>query len=213
MIMNKLVQTIFVRMLAMLPVFTYGQNITCDTATIYATEDTAAVCFEVVSNVRYCFSNNYPNHPDDYNQPQFELLPDDSEYSMCAYPDTNSYFTPLYETVETALGCTDTYIFGVLLNGVRLDPSSGSYFVQSDGSDNINWHVEASSSTNNTGQNMGTQNGGHLNAKDQYHYHRPATNYFSIRLALMALHTPQSWDMQRMASLFITNTFIIMQMM
>jgi len=161
-----------------LPLLVVGQTITCDTAAIFATNDTNAVCIEVVKKVRYCFSNNYPNHSDNYNQPMFTLSADDEEYSMCAYPDTSTTFTPLYEEVETTAGCTDIYIFGVLLNGVRLDPSSGDVFVRANGTNNINWHVEATSPTNSIGANMGTLNGGHLNPFGDYHYHAIPTDYF-----------------------------------
>lgn len=165
-----------------IPVFVFGQ--TCNSATIYATTGSNASCFEVVSNVRYCYSNNYPNHSDNYNQPQFTLTEDDGAFNMCAYPDTNSWFTPLYEETETSVGCTDIYMFGVLLNGVHLDPSSGDYFVKDDGSNNIEWHVEATSTTNTIGQNMGTLNGGHLNPKGFYHYHGVPTDYFVNDLSI-----------------------------
>lgn len=164
--------------MTILPLLSIGQTITCDTATIFATNGTNAFCFEVVNNVRYCFSNNYPDHSDNYNQPQFTLSEDDEEYSMCAYPDMNSWFTPLYEATETTAGCTDIYIFGVLINGVRLDPSSGDVFVRANGTNNQKWHVEATSTTNSIGANMGTLNGGHLNPFGDYHYHATPTDYF-----------------------------------
>lgn len=169
--------SLLITTLLLLPIFSIAQNITCDTATIFATDGVTAVCFEIVDNVHYVFSNNYPDHTDDYNQSQFTLTENDREHSMCAYPDTNSYFTPMYEEVETTVGCTDIYGFGIMVNGVTYDPNSGEYFEQSDGSNNIDWHVEATSTTNNIGQNMGT-NGGHLNSKGYYHYHNIPTDYF-----------------------------------
>jgi hypothetical protein len=162
---------------------TYTQSV-CNTTDIFDDDNrlTNQVCFEVDDNIRYIFSNNYPDHSDNYNQAQFDINDEgqdyDYSYTMCAYPEEAASFTPLYEEVEVTMGCTDTYEFGVSINGVRYDPSSAVTFENDDGSNNLDWHVEATSTENSIGQNMGTDNGGHLNPFGEYHYHGVPTDYF-----------------------------------
>lgn len=165
---------------------------TCNTTDIFDDDNrlTNQSCFEVVDNIRYIYSNNYPDHSDDYNQPQFSMNDEDGQdydysYTMCAYPEEAEDFTPLYEETEVSVGCTDTYEFGVSINGVRYDPSSAVTFVanEDDGDDtndynNLDWHVEATATTNTIGANMGELNGGHLNPSGEYHYHAVPTDYF-----------------------------------
>ncbi|MEO9476799.1 MAG: YHYH protein [Cyclobacteriaceae bacterium] len=166
----------------------------CDPSAIYAVEDANAVCIEIDDtndNVRMIYANNYPDHSDNYNQPQFTVTADDYEYSVCAYPVEAASITPLYEETETSVGCTYTYTFGVSINGVKYDPSSAVTFVNDDDGDgdnddsnNLDWHVEATYTGNNIGQNMGTDNGGHLNPFGEYHYHAVPTSYFTNDLAI-----------------------------
>lgn len=162
--------------LVLLTITARSQN--CNSSDVWDVEDTNAYCFEVNDNVRHIYANNYPDHDDDYNQPQFSVIAQDYEYYMCAYPTESDTYTPLYEETETSVGCTYNYKFGVAINGVRFDPSSAVTFVKEDGSNNINWHVEATSTENTIGQNMGTQNSGHLNSKGEYHYHAVPYDYF-----------------------------------
>ncbi|MEQ8471120.1 MAG: YHYH protein [Marinoscillum sp.] len=173
-------------------VFLAQSQTTCNTTDIFDDDNkqTNQYCFEVDDNIRYIYSNNYPDHSDDYNQPQFTMNGEDGQdydysYTMCAYPEEAEDFTPLYEETEVSVGCTDTYEFGVSINGVRYDPSSAVTFVanEDDGDDtndynNLDWHVEATSSTNTIGANMGELNGGHLNPSGEYHYHAVPTDYF-----------------------------------
>ena len=156
-------------------------QITCDTATIYATTSSNAVCFDTTfSKVLNCYSNNYPDHTDSYNSP-FTLTATEDLYSMCLYPDTSATFTPLYEVVETTVGCTDTYTFGVGLNGVKYDPSSAEYFEHTGtGANNLDWHVEARYLF---AANFGN-NGGHLNPFGDYHYHDVPADYFEFDLGI-----------------------------
>lgn len=156
----------------------------CDITAIHANESSNAVCFDTSGAVRYCISNNYPDHSDNYNQPQFTVEATDEAYSICAYPDTATAFTPLYEATETTVGCTFTYAFGVAINGVKFDPNSGDEFENSEGETNINWHVEALSDQTSTGRNMGTDNGGHLNPFGEYHYHGLPDDYFTSELGV-----------------------------
>ena len=150
----------------------------CNSSDIFAVDDANAYCFEVVDNVRYIYSNNYPDHSDDYDQDFFTLVAGDYEYYMCAYPEEAEDFTPLYEETETTVGCEYNYEFGVSINGVRYDPNSAVTFVNDDGSNNIEWHVEATSTENSIGVSMGQLNGGHLNASGVYHYHAVPEDYF-----------------------------------
>ncbi|OJJ20270.1 hypothetical protein BKI52_17540 [marine bacterium AO1-C] len=174
---------ILMAMLALVPFLAKSQALSCDSTTIYANETSNAVCIDTLGSVRYCISNNYPNHSDNYNQPQFTVTAGNYLYAMCAYPDTAASFTPLYEATETQKGCTSTYTFGVSINGVKYDPNSAETFQNPNtGENNINWHVEATSTTNSIGKNMGTDNGGHLNPFGEYHYHAVPTNYFTTTL-------------------------------
>jgi len=153
-------------------------NAQCVSSDVWDVEDANAYCFEVNDNVRHIYANNYPDHDDNYNQPQFTVTAQDYEYYMCAYPEQDTDYTPLYETTETTVGCEYNYQFGVNINGVRYDPNSAVTFVEKDGSNNINWHEEAASTANDIGVNMGTDNGGHLNSKGEYHYHAIPYDYF-----------------------------------
>ncbi|MEQ8580529.1 MAG: YHYH protein [Marinoscillum sp.] len=172
-------------LIAMMPLFAYGQ--TCVPEDIYAVEDANAVCYEIVDNVRHFYTNNYPDHTDSYNSP-FDLLTSDAEYSICAYPEEASEFTPLYEETETTKGCTFTYTFGVGVNGVKYDPSSAEYFENtSTGENNIDWHVEARYIFS---ANFGN-NGGHLNPFGEYHYHDVPADYFADDLSIDgSAHSP-----------------------
>lgn len=145
----------------------------CDATEIYSNESSNGVCFDTISNVLMCYSNNYPEHPDGYTSP-FTLEAGDYEYSMCLVPDTAADFTPLYEETETSVGCTWTYAFGVGTNGVKYDPNSAEYFETSTGENNIEWHKEARYMF---AANFG-ENGGHLNPFGEYHYHDVPADYF-----------------------------------
>ncbi len=151
----------------------------CDTATIYSNTTSNAVCFDTTdAKVLNCYSNNYPDHSDDYNQSFFTVTASEEWYSMCLYPDTASTFTQLYEVGTKTTGCSYTYSFGVAMNGIIFDPNSAVVFENtSTGEDNYDWHIEASSPEHNIGQNMGT-NGGHLNPSGEYHYHVIPTDYY-----------------------------------
>ncbi len=159
----------------------FGQCVDSD---VYDVEDANAVCFEVDDNVRHIYANNYPDHDDNYNQPQFTVTAGDYEYFMCAYPEEDASFTPLYEETETTVGCEYNYEFGVSINGVRYDPNSAVTFVNDDDSNNLDWHVEATSTENTIGQNMGSDNGGHLNPSGEYHYHAVPYDYFTDDLGI-----------------------------
>ena len=169
---------------------TFGQ---CDSSAIFDEETDNAVCFEVIDNLRYIYSNNVPDHDD--NQNQGRSIPEDPvagdySYTMCAYPVEAADFTPLYEE-EESVGCELNYEFGVSVNGVRYDPNSAETFVNEDGSNNLNWHVEATSTTNSIGEGMGTENGGHMNSSGEYHYHNIPLDYFTNSLGIDgADHSP-----------------------
>ncbi|EAY23888.1 YHYH protein [Microscilla marina] len=179
-------------LLAFVPLLVKSQSLSCDSTTIYANESSNAVCIDTLGSVRYCVSNNYPDHTDNYKQPQFTVTAGNYLYAFCAYPDTAAAFTPLYETTETKKGCTSTYTFGVSINGVKYDPNSAETFQNPNtGENNIEWHVEATSSSNSIGKNMGTDNGGHLNPFGEYHYHAIPTNYFTTNLGISGTsHSP-----------------------
>ena len=158
----------------------------CDSDAIFSNETDNAVCFEVIDNLRYIYSNNMPDHDDNQNQGlsiPSEPVAGDYSYTMCAYPVEAATFTPLYEEEEN-VGCELNYEFGVSINGVRYDPNSAETFVNDDGSNNLDWHVEATSTTNSIGTGMGTDNGGHMNASGIYHYHNIPLDYFTNTLGV-----------------------------
>lgn len=157
----------------------------CNTTAIYNNDTSNAVCIDTAGAVRYVYSNNYPDHSDNYNQPQFSVTAGDYEYNMCAYPELDTASTPLYEETETTVGCTWTYTFGVSINGVKYDPNSAVTWTDTTtGQSNLDWHVEATSTSNNIGQNMGTLNGGHMNPFGEYHYHAVPWDYFQTTLGI-----------------------------
>ncbi|MEL6559421.1 MAG: YHYH protein [Bacteroidota bacterium] len=166
----------------------------CVSADIFAEETDNAVCFEVIDNIRYIYSNGLPDHDD--NHMQGNSIPSDPtaqefSYTMCAYPVEAANFTPLYEETETTVGCEFNYKFGVSINGIKYDPNSAETFTNSDGSNNIDWHVEATSTTNSIGVGMGTTNGGHINPSGEYHYHNIPTDYFINDLGIDgSAHSP-----------------------
>lgn len=164
---------------------------TCDSTVIYANETSNAVCFDTAGAVRLCATNNYPDHSDNYNQPQFDVEAGDYWYAMCAYPVAGTT-TPLYEETETNVGCTYTYTFGLSINGVKYDPNSAvTWQNPNTNENNLDWHVEATSTENNIGQNMGTNNGGHLNPFGEYHYHGVPKTYFTNIVGISAgSHSP-----------------------
>lgn len=159
----------------------------CNSTEIFAEETVNAVCYEVIDNLRYIYSNNIPDHDD--NQNQGLSIPNDPvagdySYTMCAYPVLGTSTTPLYEEELTTAGCELNYEFGVSINGVIYSPNSAETFTNEDGSDNLDWHVEATSTTNSIGVGMGTDNGGHMNVSGEYHYHGIQVDYFTNDLGI-----------------------------
>lgn len=163
----------------------------CDTASIYSDTVNTAVCFDTIDNVLRCFSNGIPDHSDNYNQPFFSIEAKEYDFSVCAYPDTAVHFTPLYETTETQVGCTYDYVFGIAINGIQFSPNSDVLWQDSSGANNLSWHVEATSTSNSIGANMGTQNKGHINGQGAYHYHGAPSDYFANQLGIDgSAHSP-----------------------
>lgn len=159
----------------------------CISADIFEEEVDNAVCDEVIDNIRYIYNNNIPDHDDNQNQGlsiPSDPVAGDYSYTMCAYPVDSIDFTPLYEEVKTTVGCELNYEFGVSINGVRYDPNSAETFVNDDGSNNIEWHVEATSLQNSIGTGMGKENGGHMNSSGEYHYHNIPVTYFTTDLGI-----------------------------
>ncbi|WP_299434440.1 YHYH protein [uncultured Aquimarina sp.] len=157
-------------LLLLVPLQYYAQ---CDSSAIFAVEDDNAVCIEVVDNVRYVYSNNWPNHGPGSLNSSFTLTAQDDTWTMCAYPELNTSMSPLYGD-ESQPGCTETYTFGVGANGVKYDPSSAEFFENtSTGESNYDWHVEAVAALNINNQ------GAHLNPFGEYHYHSISTPYFT----------------------------------
>lgn len=153
----------------------------CDSAAIFLEESFNAVCIEVVENVRYVYSNNYPDHDPGTTNAAFALTAQDDTWTMCAYPVLGTTALPLYGD-ESGLGCTETYVFGVGLNGVKYDPSSAEFFEDTaTGDENYDWHVDA---YNNFVILQNNDYGAHLNPFGEYHYHGTPDTYYIDDLSI-----------------------------
>lgn len=158
----------------------YSQfTVTCDTASIFATTGANAVCLDTSNHVTAIFANGYANHDreEGLQPPAFSMEPYEVEHYFCLNPTPSSTITPLYEEVETTAGCTDTYAFGVGVNGVKFDPNTAVVWEYTSGMttvSNLDWHYEAAYQTDFS---IG-YDGGHLNPFDEYHYHTTPSHYY-----------------------------------
>jgi hypothetical protein len=149
----------------------------CNPSTIYGNDTTNAVCFEIQSNVRRCYSNNIPNHQYGPFGPN-NIQGQDFDYSMCLYPELDTVITPLVEDASMP-GCSNGIIFGVSTQGVNFSPFARLYWVNTaTQQENMNWIEEA-----NFILNMDL-NGGHVNSVNRYHYHDISYDHFINNLGI-----------------------------
>ncbi len=127
------------------------------------------------SNNRVITANNIPNHNVGlFGGGQGSLNPNaisaqNSTYSITLAPLIANTFTPLLQSTGTSrLG--PQYSFGVLLNGIELDPVAAEPFPHNrdlmDPNLNWEWNLEA------LGVNLGLDcNNAHVQPSGKYHYH------------------------------------------
>lgn len=150
----------------------------CDSGPIFANDSSHAVCFEESATVRYCITNNIPDH--DYGPfgGGNTLEGQDFEYAMCLYPELGTSITPLTEDPNST-GCGGGIVFGISDQGVNYSPFARLYWVNPNTQEeNKDFIIEADFTLNMDG------NGGHVNSISRYHYHNIPTNYFTNDLQI-----------------------------
>lgn len=115
-------------------------------------------------------SNGIPNHdvgafPNPGNP--HTISAQNLEYRMPANPQMATQLTSVYSESGFGIG-RPNFVFGVVNNGVKLDPSAAEAFVTSSGSKNFDWAKEALSSNNRLGDDC---NNAHVQPNGEYHYH------------------------------------------
>ena len=156
-------------------IISYSLYAQCDSEAVFSETEENSVCTEVIDNVRYIYSNNIPDHGEGTLNGGFTLEAQEDTWTMCAYPVKGDEVTQLYGD-DSQNGCSNqlSYRFGVGTNGIHYAPSSREYFQNPDTDEyNYEWNVEAVEA-------LGVNNqGAHLNAKGEYHYHAIAEVYFT----------------------------------
>ena len=136
---------------------------------------------DIVGTDRIISSNNIPNHPvGSFGQGPGSLNPNiisaqNENYIIPLNPSLSQSLTPLLSTSGPDLG--PTYSFGIMLNGVELDPVAAEPFPHNgnlhDENNNWEWNKEA------LNVNLGLDcNGAHVQPNGKYHYHAIPTYYF-----------------------------------
>lgn len=147
---------------------------------------TNGVGTEIIGNARYYYTNNYPDHPEGIINGGFTISATGSTWAMCAYPRLGGSVTQLYSDDETIPGCTNTYNFGVAINGVKFGPSSADFYYDSTNMEyNYDWHIEALSFTSLSSDDVDKKNiyGAHSTPGGLYHYHGEPVGYFAETVA------------------------------
>jgi hypothetical protein len=155
-------------------------------AFLNATTGTNSVGTEIIGNARYFYTNNYPDHPEGNINGGFTISATGSTWAMCAHPRLGGSITQLYSDTEAnSLGCTNTYNFGVAINGIKFGPSSAAFFEDDDGLEVQDWHLEALyfDSLNSDGDANDNIYGAHSTSGGLYHYHGEPKGYFAETVA------------------------------
>lgn len=133
----------------------------------------------VTGSTRTITANNIPSHKVGlFGQGQGSLNPnaiaEQSEtYQITNNPVASTAFTPLLATSGTNAG--PQYSFGVLLNGVELDPVAAEPFPHAGMmSPNVNWEWNLEALNVNLGLDC---NNAHVQPNGKYHYHSSPTLY------------------------------------
>ncbi|MAI22852.1 MAG: hypothetical protein CL828_02245, partial [Crocinitomicaceae bacterium] len=99
----------------------------------------------------------------------------DENYAIPVNPNLSQALTPLLSTSGPDSG--PIYSFGIMLNGVELDPVASEPFPHNGNinDENTNWEWNKEALNVNLGLDC---NGGHVNENGEYHYHAIPTDYF-----------------------------------
>jgi hypothetical protein len=101
------------------------------------------------------------------------ISPQNETYTLPLEPVQAAEFTPLLGTSGSTLG--PQYSFGILLNGVELDPIAAEPFPHTSTNDpNVNWEWNLEALNTNLGLD---ENHAHVQPQGKYHYHGPPTLY------------------------------------
>lgn len=141
-----------------------GNTATSSCSTSSTTE--SQICYSISSTMRTITSNNFPNYTPSKPGPD-------------AGASVNTYMMPISPsqaaTVTSVYNNGPAYIFGVAINGVKMDPIANEYFLNTgSGEANRDWNQEATFA----GNNLGVKDGAHfqtLNSVNVYHYHGDPT--------------------------------------
>jgi len=164
--------TLILSILSSLSLFAQSYTTTCDTTSIYDATTENAVCIDTMANIVGIFSNNYPDSS--YTSFTFssgaavaDVTAEDNEYYFCHRPQPANYFT--YTGVNStnpngSLTCPG-YTFGILLNGIVINPGAGIYY-EENSITYEEWEITALSQT------LGwDDNNAHKQSDGLYHYH------------------------------------------
>ena len=136
------------------------------------------VSINLTDSIRIIQSNSIPNHkvglfgrfPESLNPN--EISEQNNTYELNLNPTVSNNFTSL-------LGQNGpSFSFGILLNGIELDPVAAEPFPHDEGANSPNanweWNLEATNSP------LGLDcNNAHVQPTGQYHYHGAPTNYLN----------------------------------
>jgi hypothetical protein len=148
--------------------FSVTGGIVCNEKTNYKND--VKITTDEKRNLRIITSNAIPNHstgtfPNAGNPNTIQ--PQNRRYEMPLQPKKANKTTPVY-----SLGMdkgTPAYIFGVAVNGIKMEPSAMEFFINPrTGEPNLNWTQEALSTETNLGDDC---NNAHVQPNGEYHYH------------------------------------------
>ncbi len=167
---------------------TEGESCTSD----QSLDDSRGVCTETLSwqnafsesqqgNFRVINVNSIPVHKvGKFGQGTGSLNPNaiseqSESYSISINPSEASQFTPLLLTTGSTVG--PQYSFGILLNGVELDPVAAEPFPHTSRTDpNVNWEWNLEALNVNLGLDC---NNAHVQPNGKYHYHGKPTRFLT----------------------------------
>jgi len=129
----------------------------------------------ISATTRTIVSNSIPNHSvGSFGNGQGSLNPNaisiqNETYTIPLAPTVSSNFTPLLSTTGTDSNLGPQYAFGILLNGVELDPAAAEPFPHKGiMSPNVNWEWNLEALNTPLGLDC---NNAHVQPNGKYHYH------------------------------------------
>ncbi len=147
--------------------------------------DTPLFSESIQGNTRFISSNNIPDHSVGlFGQVQGSLNPNaisaqSENYELTTEPTEANIFTPLLSTTGQGPAAGPQYSFGILLNGVELDPVAAEPFPHEGFmSPDVNWEWNLEALNVQIGLDC---NNAHVQPNGKYHYHG-APNLFLSEL-------------------------------